>query len=766
MGAFAAVSDAGLTPVMGDEDRAAARELSLRGVRPPAKVPGYDEERFLGHGAYGEVWTAVNRNSGRRVAIKFFTRRGGMDWAALAREVEKLRYLFNDRYVVQLFEVGWESEPPYYVMEYMENGSLEDLLRAQRPSVPEAVALFREVAVALVHAHDKGILHCDLKPANILLDSDRRPRLADFGQSRLTNELSPALGTLFYMAPEQADLAAAPDARWDVYALGAVMYRMLTGEPPHRNEAASTAVTSGTLEDQLAAYRKLILHSPKPAAHRAAPGVDAGLAAIVDRCIEASPGKRYPNPQAVLAALDAWSLRRARRPLMWMTAATFAVLFALMALFGQYLFRTTVATAERGVVEGAREATRFAAEAKARQFASQVQLRWLQLDAAARSGPIKDMLRKGDAFRTDPALGARFDQLLAARKERSDRQFPPGEKGSVWFADGAGGYQRATAPPYPEHRNQYRGYRDYFTGIGRDLPEGTPPPPPAMIRGPHRSAPFRRKLGAGDQVWTVAYTVPVPGDAPGEEPLGVVGLVTDLSESAPERTDRFAVLVDTRPDAKNGRRGLILRHPYWAKERGDADPPLYYADEVVKWADETTASGDEALPFGPGADYTDPVSQPSGSAPGVPEYGGQWLASAYRVRVGPEQVDTGWVVLVQERRAGVLRPVRQLEWRLGYVAVVAAALLLALGLLMWSGMLAVMDPEPRSPVTRMLRRWAGLPTRGGSLTGGTASSPSAGGSSLAAAPTAHQSAAGTPGNERSEDRGQRSEDRDQRPDGR
>src|SRR5262249_26219864 len=152
--------------------------------------------------------------------------------------------------------------------EFMENGSLEDQLRTHRPSVQEAVAIFREVAVALVHAHDKGILHCDLKPANILLDNERKPRLADFGQSRLTNEMSPALGTLFYRAQEQAARTAAPDARWDVYALGAVMYRMWTGAPPHRRDASAATITSGTLEDQLAAYRKLILHSPKPSAHR------------------------------------------------------------------------------------------------------------------------------------------------------------------------------------------------------------------------------------------------------------------------------------------------------------------------------------------------------------------------------------------------------------------------------------------------------------------------------------------------------------------
>src|SRR5690242_19551042 len=151
------------TPVMSDDDREQARSLSLRGVRPPLHVPGYEQEAFLGHGAYGEVWVGVDSNSGRKVAIKFYTRRGGLDWAALAREVEKMRYLFNDRYVVQLLRVGWDAEPPYYVMEFMENGSLEDLLHNSTLSVHDAVTLFREIAVALVHAHNRGILHCDLK---------------------------------------------------------------------------------------------------------------------------------------------------------------------------------------------------------------------------------------------------------------------------------------------------------------------------------------------------------------------------------------------------------------------------------------------------------------------------------------------------------------------------------------------------------------------------------------------------------------------------
>ena len=103
-------------------------------------------------------------------------------------DTNKLALLFSDRYVVQLVEVGWNADPPYYVMEYLERGSLEERLQRGPMPVPDAVSLFREVAVALVHAHGKGILHCDLKPANVLLDQDWKPRLADFGQSRLSHE--------------------------------------------------------------------------------------------------------------------------------------------------------------------------------------------------------------------------------------------------------------------------------------------------------------------------------------------------------------------------------------------------------------------------------------------------------------------------------------------------------------------------------------------------------------------------------------------------
>lgn len=690
------MSDIGHTPLMSDDDREAARTLSLRGARPPVHVPGYEQERFLGHGAYGEVWVAVNRNSGRNVAIKFYTRRGGLDWASLAREVEKLRYLFSDRYVVQLIEVGWESDPPYYVMEYMENGSLEDLLRSGPIPVHDAVSYFREIAVALVHAHDKGILHCDLKPGNILLDHERRPRLADFGQSRLTNEMSPALGTLFYMAPEQADLVATPDARWDVYALGAVMYRMLTGVPPHYQAAP---LSTGNLESQLFAYRKLILNAPKATGHRHIGGVDAELAGIIDRCLEPSSSKRFHNPQEVVTALDAWTLRRVRKPILVFTGIGFALLLLMLTALGTYLFSTSVGTARREVLDRAIEGNRFAARTEARQIGMQIQFRWAQLEAAARDPQLRELLGKGDGLKTDSKACLALDALLDTRMKRANRQFDELNRASLWFVDDEEGYQRGTAPAYETHRHKYRGYRDYFHGLGRELDDRAGPPK-TVITAPYRSMVFQRKLDSGDAYWSVAFSVPVwddPDDDFFAEQVGIVGMSVDLKgrTRVAGGRERFAVLIDTREDV-NRKRGLIVRHP--SLEDPGTDPPLAYADDVVKWAD----AKDGAFPNE--QDYRDPVGG---------KYAGEWLASAERVIVRPEEgnpLDTGWVILVQERRDGVLRPVYDLQWRLGFGAGGAGLFLIVVCGVVWTGTVSVLDGAPKSRITRFLRRWAGLPT--------------------------------------------------------
>ncbi|HMC12486.1 MAG TPA: serine/threonine-protein kinase, partial [Pirellulaceae bacterium] len=355
-------------------DQQRSQDLSLQRTRPPAEVPGYQTQRFLGAGAYGEVWVGLDRNTGRKVAIKFYLHRHGVDWSLLSREVEKLRFLSADRYVVQLLDVGWDGEPPYYVMEYIEQGSLDDLLRRHGTlTAAHAVDLFQEIAVGLAHAHGKGVVHCDLKPANILIDQDGKPRLADFGQSRLSTEQKPALGTLFFMAPEQADLQAVPDVRWDVYALGAIFYTLLVGVPPHRNDDTVEKIDAASgLEDRLANYRHSIRTAPPPSEHRQIPGVDRALAEIIDRCLAVNPNDRFANVQEVLDALAARQLNRARLPLMVLGFVGPLLALLITAFFSYRGYARAVENAEHGYGAWALQNNQFAAQLAAEKVTGQL----------------------------------------------------------------------------------------------------------------------------------------------------------------------------------------------------------------------------------------------------------------------------------------------------------------------------------------------------------------------------------------------------------
>lgn len=694
------------TPRMDREQYTTAQALSRRGGQRLPQVPGYTLQRFLGRGAYGEVWTAISRNTGRQVAIKFFTDRGGLDWTSLAREVDKLRHLFSERSVVQLFEIGWEADPPYYVMEYMENGSLEELLQAQGAlPVEQAVAYFREITVALIHAHDKGILHCDLKPANILLDHERRPRLADFGQARLVQEASPALGTLFYMAPEQADLEAVPDARWDVYALGAVFYRMLTGVPPYAGEGPWQQALP--LSQRLLAYRQYLLTAPPPRGHRQVAGMDAGLAAIVERCLATQPEQRYPNPQAVLSDLDAWQLQRLRRPLLAITAAAFAGLLVILSLLGAYGFYTTITTAERELVQQALAANHFAAVAEANQMALEIEHRWRLLEFEVADPQLHQWLTD-DRFAQNPQAQESLLQWLAERRAKYNRDFRVGSQASLWMALDAKGILRGVSHPSP-FRLQYFGYRDYFTGLGHNLPEDKAGPPQAIITAPHRSLVYRRR---STRTWTVTFSVPVFAMPDDLEPIGVLAMSVDLKQdTAPVHAPRFSVLIDRRPDEKEGRAGLIVRHPYMTRlspELPDENLPLYYAQSVVEALDASPVR-DSPASSSPSAgawfeSYTDPVADPA--------FAGSWLAAAVPVIILSDEehpLDSGFVVLVQQRRDEVLAPVRALQWRLGLGAATAFGLLLLLFLLWTAGLAALFHPAPSSRLARFFRRWLAPP---------------------------------------------------------
>jgi len=691
------------TQLQSGDDQQQARDLSLRHTRPPTQVPGYDLTRFLGSGAYGEVWTGLDRNTGRQIAVKFYRHRGGVDWSLLSREVEKLVLLSADRYVVQLLDVGWQSDPPYYVMEFIENGSLEKSSGSQQPrSIEQIVELFREIATGLNHAHAKGILHCDLKPANVLLDQDHRPRLADFGQSRLTDEQAPSLGTLFYMAPEQADLKAIPDARWDVYALGAILHFLLVGKPPHHDEQLLAQIDKAPdLTARLRCYRQWIGRSKLPDEHRKLPGVDRTLAGIVDRCLQSRPSKRFPNVQSVLDALRTREQARARRPLLVLGVLGPLLLLALMGVFGYISYADALHSTEAAVTQRARVTNSYAASFAASSVAAEIERYFRALDEVAEDRPLRAGLSRvtgelgnqldalaepqlpsavladrkrvflHDPFRQD--LQSRVDELQGelssrmARYRRGATSQGSTKRGISLFVCGPRGTHLAGA--FPEASTATIGdnfaYRSYCHGGPRDLHKGARPLPDQHVQTTSISSPLLSRV---NQRWKIAVSTPIcDNDEPGEL-LAVAVLTVEVGAIVRDHLKfadvdergycpHFGILVDGR---NNGFQGMVLDHPLFSNE---AFRQRYFQEDNGGSRDREFSSlrVDLDARSEPGHFYRDPFG-------GIPEgraYKGDWIVASAPVTIEPGEKPadspTGsLLVFVQEDRAYATRDVQDL----------------------------------------------------------------------------------------------------------
>jgi serine/threonine protein kinase len=666
-----------------DEQRR-SQLLSKQAPQPPRTVPGYQLLRPLGSGAYGEVWVALDQTTGRRVAIKFYAHRGGLDWSLLSREVEKLAFLSADRYVVQLLDVGWEADPPYYVMEYVEQGSLEDRLKREGPlPIDDAVSLFHDIAIGLLHAHAKGVLHCDLKPGNVLLDQDHKPRLADFGQSRLSHDQTPALGTLFYMAPEQADLTAVPDVRWDVYALGALLYAMLTGAPPYRSEESITELDTATdLEQRLACYRALIAASDSPAAHCQRHGVDRALAEIIDRSLSVNRHQRYANVQSVLDALAERSRRRARLPLVLLGAIGPALVLLVMSFFTWQAFRTVVQQSDEALRARVLESNRFAAEFAAKTVASELDQRYRALETVAVSERVQQLYKR---LLADPELAelrAKLSDPTLFLKQREslhdeflknplrlelqqcldetffDRQFPPA---GSWFMTDAAGLQLARAPTSPTVGQNF-GWRNYFTGDTADHPSSWRPGGEDHITKTHVSSVYRSE---STNRWHVAITTPVFEDGQHDKFWGVVGTSVEVGQFVPLASgeDQYPLLIDWRPGVHQG---LVLQHPLFDQVlRNEESLPDRFREYRLK---------PEDLPVGPVAEnFVDPLSHdPDGE-----DFDRRWLAAMAPVK--NREGDTGWILIVERSyRSAIGRTLGKLElslWTNGLIAVAVVAIM-------------------------------------------------------------------------------------------
>src|SRR5262249_34327443 len=262
----------------------------------------YELLEEVGRGGQGVVFRARQKSLNRIVALKVI-RLG--QWASKAHlkrfrlEAEAAARLEHPG-IVPIHDVGERDGSCYFSMKFVEGGQLDAIAKREPMSIRRAAELIAKIARTIHYAHEHGILHRDIKPGNILLDTKGEPHLTDFGLARLVESDSSVthtldvLGTPSYMAPEQAvGNTAAISSVTDVYGLGAVLYQLLTGQPPFAGGATYETI-------------KLLLDTEPKHPRLLNPKIDRDLSTICLKCLEKDPKRRYSSALALAEDLERW----------------------------------------------------------------------------------------------------------------------------------------------------------------------------------------------------------------------------------------------------------------------------------------------------------------------------------------------------------------------------------------------------------------------------------------------------------------------------
>ncbi|HMC60005.1 MAG TPA: serine/threonine-protein kinase, partial [Candidatus Solibacter sp.] len=311
---------------------------------PGTKLGPYEIVASIGAGGMGEVYRARDNRLGRDIAVKILPESFARDQDRLRRFEQETRSVaaLNHPNILAIYDVGQHGSAPFLVSELLEGESLRALLDGGALPQRKAIEYGVQVAQGLAAAHDKGIVHRDLKPENLFVSKDGRVKILDFGLAKLAAKSDASnsdgitmtgshtaagvvMGTASYMAPEQVR-AQNVDARTDIFAFGAVLFEMLSGQRAFRRDTPAETMTAVLKED------------PPEIASLSQP-VSPALDRIVRRCLEKNPEQRFQSAKDLSFALsslsgtDASSTARAiqlpvrRSPWLWVSAG-----LALVAL--------------------------------------------------------------------------------------------------------------------------------------------------------------------------------------------------------------------------------------------------------------------------------------------------------------------------------------------------------------------------------------------------------------------------------------------------
>lgn len=288
----AEAGDAGILAATSGEAPSVAALLRARSLAS-GQFGLYAVEEWLGEGATGIVYRALDTRSNQTVALKVGSPRTLLDPDSLRRfkQAATASKDLNHPHIARVWETGVEQGVPYLAMEFVDGRSLAEVMRGERLSLAAVMRLGREIASPLASAHANGLIHRDLKPANVMVGPDGA-KVLDFGlchaaagrESIAGTETGPLLGTPGYLAPELAR-GLAPSPRSDLFSLGAVLYEMLAGVPAFPGETSVARLSS-------------VLHG-RPAWPR---GVPAAVLRIVERCLEKEPSRRPASAAEVASA--------------------------------------------------------------------------------------------------------------------------------------------------------------------------------------------------------------------------------------------------------------------------------------------------------------------------------------------------------------------------------------------------------------------------------------------------------------------------------
>ena len=258
-------------------------------VRP--QVPGYEAAELLGQGGMASVWRAKQLATGRTVALKVMSLLQGSARARGRFERElRLMSRLQHPHIARVYDAGLSAGLCYFAMELVDGQPLDQFVRSQGLTHRQIAELMRVVCEAVTHAHRNGVIHRDLKPSNILADAAGQPHVLDFGLAKALEEAGPEItvsldgdlaGTPAYMSPEQAAGSASLDTRTDVYSLGVILYRLLTGQPAHD--------LSGSRLEVLKRISTQEVRRPRDVCRQ----IDSDLEAVLLKALDREPDRRY-----------------------------------------------------------------------------------------------------------------------------------------------------------------------------------------------------------------------------------------------------------------------------------------------------------------------------------------------------------------------------------------------------------------------------------------------------------------------------------------